>query len=141
MKWEVRTVKVRRNSWIYELATSYADKVSRFQDLSIKFVKDESSLLKGVDPKDWVIVCDERGNTPTSKEFAQEMENLQSGGKQKVFFLVGGPFGITGEIKKRANKTLSLSHFVFNQEVALAVLFEQLFRCQTLIHNHPYHNE
>jgi len=141
MKIQVRTPQISRNSWVQSYIQNFEKKVSFFQPLQTVFVKNDADLLRSIEPKDWVIACDERGKRPTSREFALDLQKILESGKAKLHFIVGGPFGLNPEVKQRADQTLSLSHFVFNQELALAVLYEQIFRGLSILNNHPYHND
>lgn len=141
MEIEVRTFHLSRNSWVNDRAEEYVKKIKPFEKIQFKIIKDEKNWLKGIESNDRVWVCDERGSSHTSKRFAKKIENLRDGGCRRLFILLGGPFGFTDAIRERADQIVLLSPFVMNQEVALTVLFEQLFRAYTIINNHPYHND
>lgn len=141
MQLEVRTLAIGKKSWATSIVESFQKKIGFFQSIDFKQIKNEKDLLKGVADKDWVVLCDERGATPSSREFAGVFQKDLESGKSRMVFIVGGPFGAIDDVKKRADRTLSLSHFVFNQELALVVLFEQLFRAFSINNNHPYHND
>ena len=138
---EVRTLQVGRTSWVHEFIATYEKKISYFNSFSTRLVRDESDLLKNIAPKDYVLLCDEKGDSLDSRQFAVNLQSLLESGKQNLFLLVGGPFGVSDEVKDRANRSLRLSKLVLNQEIALAVLYEQLFRAFTINNNHPYHND
>lgn len=141
MEIEVRTLQISKTSWVHDVLHSYLKKTNHFLPIRFKMQKSEKDFLRSVDAKDFVVVCDERGKAFSSKQFANQFNKILSSGKQKCVIVVGGPFGLPKEVIERANLSISLSHFVFNQEVALAVLFEQIFRAFTIINNHPYHND
>jgi 23S rRNA (pseudouridine1915-N3)-methyltransferase len=141
MKIEIRTPSLSKSSWANQLAREYEKKISHFQSTELRFCKSPDQLLLGIGSKDWVVLCDERGEAPSSRQFAKSLEQVLQSGKQKVHFLIGGPFGVTKEIRLASNQVISLSHFVLNQELALVVVCEQLFRALTIINNHPYHND
>ena len=141
MKIEIRTLNIGRNSWVHPFISEYQKKIQFFNPIEFNFIKNEEQWLRGVDLKHIVIICDERGEDLTSRGFAKNLERNLASGKQRLFFMVGGPFGLPKEVKKRADKSVRLSTLVFNQEVAIAVLMEQIFRAFTIINNHPYHND
>ena len=141
MELEVRTLQLSKNSWASELSSRYIRKIVRFEKINFKNIKDEKKWLAGVESKDIVCACDERAQSLSSKEFAKKIETLRDGGTRKLIFYIGGPFGLPEEVLSRANLKLTLSPFVLNQEIALTVLMEQIFRAYTIINNHPYHNE
>lgn len=138
---EVRSLQVKKSSWIFEVIGQYEKKISFFNPIQFKFLKSEKDFLKSVTERDFVLICDERGESPDSKKFASQLKSYLESGKKNLYVLVGGPFGLSDEVRARADFSLSLSHFIMNQEVAIVVLMEQIFRAMTINANHPYHNE
>ena len=111
-------------------------------DSTYKTTKDSEEILKRLDDKDFLIAFDENGKTFSTREFASKVEAVQNeAAHKKVVFLIGGPYGLSDEIKKRANLTVSLSPMTFNSEVAIVVATEQIYRIHTVIAGHPYHND
>ena len=141
MSIEVRSLQLKKSSWALPLVEGYRQKISHFHKVEFRWIKNESNFLNKIEERDWVVACDERGNGLTSKAFAGKLEQWLDVPGRKIVFIVGGPFGLPETVKERANMLLRLSDFVFNQEVALSVLAEQIFRGFTIINNHPYHNE
>ena len=140
MQIEVRTFNLGRTSWVNERIESYLLKIKPFEKIKFKIIKDEKKWLDGIEPSAKLWVCDERGKAESSIQFSKSLSNLRDGGCKNLYILLGGPFGIPEEVKKKGDKIILLSPFVMNQEVALVVLFEQIFRAYTIINNHPYHN-
>lgn len=103
--------------------------------------KEAEQLLKLVDPREFVILLDEKGKTLNSVSFAKQIENLKNQGTSKVCFIICGAFGANGVLKQRANLILSLSKFTFSHQLARVILLEQVYRSFTIINKHPYHNE
>lgn len=55
--------------------------------------------------------------------------------------MVGGPYGVSDEIYKRANEQLSLSKMTFSHQMVRLFFAEQLYRAYTILRNEPYHHE
>lgn len=49
-------------------------------------------------------------------------------GASNLVFCIGGPYGHGRQLQERANLSIKLSSLVFNHEIALVVLVEQLYR-------------
>lgn len=97
-------------------------------------------ILKSIQPHDFVILLDERGQTFNSIQFSQWLQAHQTQGRS-LCFVLGGPDGFDDAVKQRANQTLSLSTFVLPHHLARVVLLEQIYRAHALLSNHPYHRE
>ena len=141
MEIQIRTTHLNRKSWAVEQAAKFEKKISHFSKVSFKIYKDESKWALDIKPQDRICICDERGQNYSSREFAKQIENMRVGGIQRMLVFVGGPFGLPEDLKQSAHLSVSLSSFVLNQEVAVVVMMEQLFRAFTIINNHPYHND
>ena len=55
-------------------------------------------------------------------------------------FVIGGPYGLSDRVKKRADKLISLSPMTFTHEFARAILIEQIYRAKTISANTGYHH-
>ncbi|QPC47898.1 23S rRNA (pseudouridine(1915)-N(3))-methyltransferase RlmH [Mangrovibacillus cuniculi] len=75
----------------------------------------------------------------TSEEFARELDKLGTYGKSKVAFVIGGSLGLSDEVMKRANDTISFSKMTFPHQLMKLVLVEQIYRGYRINRNEPYH--
>lgn len=98
-------------------------------------------LLKALQPSDYVVLLDERGKAYRSVEFARFIEKKSHSVPKRLLFLIGGPYGFSGEIYARANEKISLSPMTFTHQMVRVVFAEQLYRAMTIINNEPYHHE
>lgn len=105
--------------------------------------RDEESqmLLNFCEPRDCVILLDERGKSFTSLEFAKKLEQISGQSYARMVFVIGGAYGVHEDLKKRAQLIWSLSPLTFNHYLAQFVLVEQLYRGFSINAHHPYHNE
>ncbi len=87
---------------------------------------------------EYVVLLDERGKEYDSIMFSKHFEELLSKAKDLVF-IVGGPFGVNEELKKRANELFSLSKLTFTHQLAVVILLEQLLRAFKIINGEKYH--
>ncbi len=99
----------------------------------------EASRIKAALPKDaFIVVLDEHGVDLTSTELASKLLLWQDRA-QSVAFIIGGADGLASEIKKSADLMLRLSSFTLPHALARVLVLEQIYRCWSLVHNHPYH--
>lgn len=95
-------------------------------------------LLDQVDPKDWVVVLDERGTTWTTLRLAERLDDWRMHGRN-VAFLVGGADGLDASCLERADEVLSLSAMTLPHALVRVLLAEQIYRAWTVLSGHPYH--
>ena len=88
----------------------------------------ESSL------KGFCVMLDENGSQLDSQEFAQILKS-----NSQINFFIGGAYGLSQNLKGKAQKVISLSKMTMAHKVAKLVLFEQIFRALCINANHPYH--
>ena len=122
----------------------YFRKLSFDAKVSIQELKDSNKEKEGQaicqvldKEKGLVIAMTEEGKAYTSRGFA----NLLNEANQKIIFVIGGPDGISDVVKKRANRTISLSKMTFTHEMARLFLSEQIFRAVSIIKGRKYHND
>ncbi len=108
-----------------------------------KKVKDKEGelILKKIVTGDYVILLDDKGKEFTSTQFASYLEGLFNQSLKNICFVVGGAYGFSDELYKRANAKLSLSKMTFSHQIVRAIFAEQLYRAFTIINNEPYHHE
>jgi 23S rRNA (pseudouridine1915-N3)-methyltransferase len=127
--------------WIPAEFSCLDTKVGDRSNKEKKIKAEEEKFLKFIKPDDFVVLFDERGTQLDSKDFAKKIENIFSGGKKRLVFIIGGAFGVGDLVKKRSNMTISFSKMVFNHHIAVSVAVEQMYRAMTILHNVQYHNE
>lgn len=103
--------------------------------------KEGSILLGKIQPGDQVILLDEKGETPNSRELAHWMDKKLQAGASRLLLIVGGAFGFSEELYARADGKLSLSRLTFSHQMVRLFLLEQLYRAMTILRNEPYHND
>jgi 23S rRNA (pseudouridine1915-N3)-methyltransferase len=95
-------------------------------------------ILNFLKEGDYVIALDEKGKQLSTRDFAMHLDRLQREVRQCVF-IIGGADGLDSKIKQRAQFCLSLSLMTWPHLMVRALLAEQLYRCQQISNNHPYH--
>ena len=54
-------------------------------------------------------------------------------------FVIGGSYGLSEEVKKRANFSLSFSKLTFPHQLFRVILLEQIYRTYKIRNNENYH--
>jgi 23S rRNA (pseudouridine1915-N3)-methyltransferase len=102
--------------------------------------KEGELLLKQIQNADKLILLDENGKEYSSVGFSEYIQQNMSSGIKNVVFAVGGPYGFSQEIYKRANGKISLSKMTFSHQMVRLFFVEQLYRAMTILKNEPYHH-
>lgn len=123
-------------SWVFIKEAAYK-KGNKSQWLS----EENERLLKTVDPRHFIVACDEKGHAHTSPKFAKLFQSIANSGHSHIDFIVGGAYGLPQEILQRANLKLSLSEMTFTHQMIRLLLIEQIYRAFTIINNIKYHHE
>jgi 23S rRNA (pseudouridine1915-N3)-methyltransferase len=138
-----------------EQVQTYVQRIQRFMSfewVELKEVKhnknnrttalqhEEELILKHVGDRDALILFDENGKQMDSKAFSQYVNkyNMTHGGT--LVFCLGGAYGFSDSLRKRANGMVSLSPMTFPHQLARVVALEQLYRACTINNRHPYHH-
>jgi len=85
-----------------------------------------------------VYALTEEGRARRSLDLADELGALQG---QPAVFIVGGPFGLSDDVKRRSHHLLSLSRMTFTHEIARMLLLEQLYRAVAIQSGSKYRHE
>ena len=97
-------------------------------------------ILKLLQPSDTVVLMDEHGAERTSMQMASWLEKRQQTSRRLVF-IIGGPYGFSDAVYKRANEMISLSKMTFSHQMVSLIFTEQLYRACTIIKGESYHHE
>lgn len=98
-------------------------------------------ILKNIRPTDDLILLDEHGKEFTSVEWAKILQDKISYTGKDMVFVIGGAYGFSDHVYKRANSKISLSKMTFSHQMVRAIFAEQLYRAFTIMKGEPYHHE
>jgi 23S rRNA (pseudouridine1915-N3)-methyltransferase len=103
--------------------------------------KEGETILNFLQKDDYLVLLDERGKQLKSEELAKFIEQRANESVKKMVFLIGGAFGVSDEVMKRANYKWSLSNLVFPHQLVRLILAEQVYRACTIIKSEKYHHQ
>ena len=101
-------------------------------------INEEKEILKKIDHDAFLILCDRLGKRMSSIEFANLIKEKSDLGT-KINFVIGGAFGLSEELIKISDLTISASDLTFPHRLFKILLIEQIFRASAINKNHPYH--
>ncbi|MDR3059612.1 MAG: 23S rRNA (pseudouridine(1915)-N(3))-methyltransferase RlmH [Prevotella sp.] len=103
--------------------------------------KEGELILKNLQAGDHLVLLDEKGKEYTSVQFANYIEKKTHIVSKRLIFVIGGPYGFSQSVYKKANEKLTLSRMTFSHQMVRLIFVEQLYRAMTILNNEPYHHE
>ena len=102
--------------------------------------KEGESILGFLRKEDYLVLLDERGKLIGSEELSRFILTRANESVRNLVFLIGGAYGVSEAVMKRANYKWSLSPLVFPHQLVRMVLAEQVYRACTITRNEKYHH-
>jgi len=97
------------------------------------------SMLKEISSDDYVIILDLHGKEVDNLEFLKLFDKAMVDGQSSFVFVIGGSYGISEDLRKRADFKWSFSKLTFTHQMIRLLLVEQIYRTFRIKHNQPYH--
>ena len=109
--------------------------------LPLEFKALEGELIQKIlKNQDTVVLLDEKGKDFDSVGFAGFVQKRMNTGAKQLIFVIGGAYGFSEEIYRRADHKISLSRMTFSHQIIRLIFAEQFYRAMTILKNEPYHN-
>ena len=90
--------------------------------------------------KDGMLVClCIEGRQLDSESFAQFFTRIETSGRPRINFVIGSSFGISANLKEKADLQLSMSKMTFPHHLARVMLLEQIYRGFQIKEGTKYH--
>ena len=132
----------------------YLKRLSRFTKIEIVELKEYPSFdeslssiekTKDMEGKDilsklsneYVIALDPKGEMIDSIEFSRKIDTIYNTSSD-ISFVIGGSYGLSKEVKSRANYIMSFSKLTFPHQLFRLILLEQIYRAYKIIRNETY---
>ncbi|MBC7865451.1 MAG: 23S rRNA (pseudouridine(1915)-N(3))-methyltransferase RlmH [Bacteroidia bacterium] len=97
-------------------------------------------ILAALSSGDKLFLLDERGKSLSSVEFANFFNKEANMSTKQLVFVIGGPYGFSEEVYKKADGMLSLSKMTFSHQMVRLFFLEQVYRAFTIIKGEKYHH-
>ncbi len=95
-------------------------------------------LLTAVPKSARILALEVDGKSWSTEQLAKQLERWMAEG-QDVALLIGGPDGLTEQVRTAAQQQWSLSSLTLPHPLVRVIVAEQLYRAWSILHNHPYH--
>ena len=101
--------------------------------------RETQRLLAIIPQNSYVILLDVIGKQLSSPELAEKIDALTLSGNSHITFVIGGAFGYTDALRKRADFALSFSKMTFTHQMIRLLLIEQIYRAFKISRGEKYH--
>ena len=131
--------------WVLDGVSEYSKRLKKPFDVRFEFFE-EDKLARFLEKwpfspsSEFVILLDERGSGLSSIEFSEKLEQCFNSSRE-VVIIIGGAYGVSSEVRERADFVWSFSRQVFPHELMRVMLTEQIYRAQEIARGGKYHHE
>ena len=158
MKIKIVTVGKLKEKYLKDGIAEYSKRISRFATVEMVELADEKTpdhasdsenekildlegnrILSKIGDREFVVVLAIEGKTLSSEEFSKQLEQASINGFSTLTFVIGGSLGLSKEVKKRANLSVSFGRLTLPHQLMRLVLTEQIYRAFTIQQGSPYH--
>ena len=158
MKIKIVTVGKLKEKYLKDGIAEYSKRISRFAAVEMIELADEKTpdrasdsenekildlegnrILSKIGDREFVVVLAIEGKTLSSEEFSKQLEQASINGYSTFTFVIGGSLGLSHQVKKRANLSLSFGRLTLPHQLMRLVLIEQIYRAFTIQQGSPYH--
>jgi len=101
--------------------------------------KETQRILAAIPENAYVILLDLKGKEITSPDLAKLFDNLALKGNSHWCFVIGGVFGYTDDLRRRADFRWSFSPLTFTHQMIRMLLVEQIYRGFKISRGEKYH--
>jgi len=128
----VLAVSARLPGWAEQACAEYAKRMPKGYEVARIPVRNEAALRSALPRNARLVALDERGKDYGTRAFAALLES-------ETAFVIGGPDGLSEQVKGGAALVLRVSSFTLPHALAQVILLEQIYRAASLLTGHPYH--
>jgi 23S rRNA (pseudouridine1915-N3)-methyltransferase len=155
MKIRIRAVGITKTTYYRNGITDYLRRLQKYLPVSMEYVQAKSGrrkerdkavteegkdLIEGVLERDHVVLLDVRGRMMDSESFSKWLYGTLGKTEGSLVFFIGGAYGVSEELRDRADSTISLSAMTLPHELCLLFFVEQLYRAAMIRAGASYHH-
>lgn len=136
--------KIKEN-YLKEFILDYEKRINKYHKLEIVELKDENSLLKEEESilkhlnlKDYIVTLEIEGRKLGSLEFSTFLDKTFIS-NSNITFIIGSSLGLSKNIKEISNYSLSFSNMTFPHGLFRGLLLEQIYRAFKINNHETYH--
>ncbi len=155
MKIRIRAVGTTKTPYYRDGIADYLRRLQKRLPVSVEYVQAKSGrrkervkavaeegkgLIEGVFERDHVSLLDAGGHMMGSESFSKWLYRTLEKTDGSLVFCIGGAYGVSSELRDRADSTISLSAMTLPHELCLLLFVEQLYRAAMIRAGASYHH-
>ena len=157
MKMTLLTVGKTDKGWIREGLEIYMSRLKHYVPFHMNVIpelknvsalmreqikaRERELILKIVLRSVQLVLLDWRGGIYSSTGLAGMLQDKMARSGRDMVFVIGGAYGFSDEVYRRAGSMLSLSKMTFSHQMVRVIFAEQIYRAFTIMRGEPYHHE
>jgi len=150
------TIGKTDNKCLQQLIEDYTKRLSHYIKFNLEIIpdlkkvkhlseaqqkqKEGDLILSKLTNTDVLILLDEDGKQYDSVAFSGYLQKHMNSGIKQLVLVIGGPYGFSDDVYKKAQGQISLSKMTFSHQMVRLFVVEQLYRGFTILRNEPYHH-
>jgi 23S rRNA (pseudouridine1915-N3)-methyltransferase len=139
-----------RDERLRSLIDEYLKRLSRFTRCEIVEVresrthdatavnKESQRILEAIVDSTIAVLLDLNGREWSSHELAAQVQQWEKDAVKEIAFVIGGPEGVTNDVRNRIDVKWRLSRLTLTHEMARVVAVEQTYRAYAINRGLPY---
>ena len=158
MKIRILTIGKIKEPYLKQGIEEYLKRIKPYCQIEIVEVKDEpipenpnikeiekakneegNRVLKLLKNNEYLIALDLNKKQYKSEDFAAFLMQKLTENGSSVSFVIGGSYGLSDELKRRSNYSISLSDLTFTHQMSRLILLEQIYRSFKILKGEVYH--
>ena len=100
---------------------------------------EEKRVLEKISPKAYVIAMCVEDKQLSSEELSDKLNEITLSGKSELVFIIGSSYGLSNDVKQRADYKLSISRLTFPHQLLRVILHETIYRSLSILNGTKYH--
>lgn len=142
-----------KEKYLQEMILDYKKRISKYAQIDLIELKDESNkinenvvkelegerIISSIKDGFYVVLLDLAGAMLDSVSLSKKIDEISTYHSSKIAFIIGGSYGVSEAVKKRANYKLSFSKMTFPHQLMKGILLEQIYRSFKILNNETYH--
>lgn len=134
----------KRLSAFCKLSVTELDETKLFDKASDSDIKnalksESEKILAKVGKDSYIIAMCIEGKMMSSEKLSELFDRVSIEGKSRIDIIIGSSFGLSDEVKKRADLKLSVSPMTFPHQLFRVMLLEQVYRAFQISTGGKYH--